>query len=174
VIKFYVLINSTLYAYPLFSININNENEFGFILLIFPIVALLTSCIGWWHIRSESDRFKVVSNKYNEIRGPENRPEWLYPKNKKRNLRQQLISEDMNGLILYLYSILSFIFFLFGTLLIIDKYYSVWEIPKKIYSISLIIPAFSVIHFFIKYNKKKKEHNSNINSDEMNIKIKKE
>jgi hypothetical protein len=157
VTKFYIILIASLYAYPLFSINNSDMQKLGFRLLIFPILAILITFIGWWHIRSESDRFKVVSDKYNEIRGIGNRPKWLYIG--KRNLIEQLISEDMNKLFLSLYFILSLIFFLFGTLIIVDYCLFKNTIHLNKYFTISSIPIFFILRFFIKNNNKKREYN---------------
>jgi len=146
-IKFYIIIIASLYAYPMFSINADDIQKFNFRLIIFPISGFLITFIGWWHIRSEADRFDVVYKKYNEIRGQGNRPTWLYTG--KRSFIQQLISESMNKLILSLYFILSLIFFLFGTLMIVDYCFFENQIHPIMYLSILPIPILFIIKFLV-------------------------
>jgi len=146
-IKFYIILIASLYAFPIFSISDDDIEKFSFRLIIFPVLGILTTFIGWWHIRSEADRFEVVSTKYNDIRGLENRPKWLYEG--KRNFTQQLISDKMNRLILPLYFILSLIFFLFGTLMVVDYCFFKSQIPPIMYLLILPIPILFIIKFLV-------------------------
>jgi hypothetical protein len=157
VTRLYIILVASLYAYPLFSINTIQRQEFGFRLLVFPLLAVLATFIGWWHIKCESARFKVVSDKYNETRGIENRPKWIYQG--KRNLKEQLISEDMNELFLSLFFMLSLIFFLFGTLIILDFGFPKIKIHPYTYLVILPIPVICIVVFLVKYHKKKIAHN---------------
>jgi hypothetical protein len=143
--------------------NTDTIQKHEFKLLIFPVLAILITFLGWWHIKSEADRYDVVWKKYNEIRGIENKPRWLYD-DKERTLKEQLVSEKMNELLLSLYFILSLILFLFGTLFIIDTSFKDITIHRYIYMIALFIPSIFIIIFFIKYNNKKREYNANLRS----------
>ena len=161
VIKYYVLITISLFAFPIFSLNTNIKIQLGFKLILFPILALLTIIMGCWHISSEALRFKSVSEKYNEIRGKENRPPWSLA-NKKWNFWEQLLSEEMNQLFIIFYILFSFIVFIYSSLIIID--FSLFNIPWYVYISFGLIPLFFVIRFLIRINNKKRKHNEDFDN----------
>ena len=174
--KLYMFVIASLYACPWISMDIMNNNhftkkcipncsipdvqDFGFRLLLFPVIAILTTFIGWWHIKCEAARFNVVANKYTEIIGKENRPGW--PHKEKRTWKQQLISENMADTILRLYCIAALVLFLFGTLVIIDYCFLKFTIQWCKYLAMLLIPIILISGFCININIKKKMHNKEI------------
>jgi len=167
IVKIYLLACVTLYVYPL--INIKALLGLKYKVLIFPVLSFILSMIGIWHIKCESLRFKVVSDKYNEVRGKENRPGWVY--NGKFTFIQYLLSENVNELLVLFYSISSFFLATFSGTILFDYMQNILTrenensitaiVYIKIAIISTVILLLTLIYFFIK--SKNSNRNKEIN-----------
>ena len=130
----------------------------GSAIFIFPVVGLAISLIGAWHLASESERLGVVGAKYNQIRGAQYSPPWIYKG--ERTWYQQAVSESIGKAVTVLFTFGFGVFFILDVLfLMILLNPTKWLLPFIAGILLVASTGFGVIQLV---NKRKKEYNKSI------------
>jgi hypothetical protein len=125
-------------------------------IFIFPVLGLIISLIGAWHLSAESERLGAVGRKYDELRGDEYLPERLY-RNDKRTWYQQAAMEPLGKAVTFLFTFgLTSFTFVTTSFLFILLYPTKWKIPLII---GISVVCITGITLFVIVNKRKEKYN---------------
>jgi hypothetical protein len=127
-------------------------------IFIFPVVGLAISLIGAWHLASESERLGVVVAKYNQIRGENYSPPWVYKD--KRTWYQQAVTESTGKAVTVLFTFGFSVFFILDVLFLIillnpDR----WLLP---FVTGIFLVVITGLRLIALVEKRRQEHNTSI------------
>ena len=130
-----------LYIFPITNYQVSKN--IGKYQIIFPFLSFLMTLFGMYHIKAETDRFNVVWERYKELR--KETPEWVYQG--KRSFVVQLISMNINKVILKLFIMVSTILFFWMFAITIELFYK--DLNINIYGINITYSFLSKYLFYI-------------------------